>query len=226
MTPNQYTFRYRVRNWSDYNRALIARGRLTFWFDEDAVAAWRNADPPKGPGAPKVYSDTAIQCALILKSVFQLSLRSTQGFVSSLLELLRLDLPVPDYSTLSRRQSSLATFLTVSPSSRPRHVVVDATGLSVYGSGEWHVRKHRHGRHRAWRKLHLGVDERTKEIVVVERLHRAGSTTVVCCRPCWIRFRVASFKSRATGPMTRGPVINRYSSGRLSPPSLRDAVHG
>ena len=126
MTPNQYTFRYRVRNWSDYNRALI------------------------------------------LKSVFHLSLRSTQGFVSSLLELLRLDLPVPDYSTLSRRQSSLATFLTVSPSSRPRHVVVDATGLRVYGSGEWHVRKHRHGRRRAWRKLHLGVDERTKEIVAVE----------------------------------------------------------
>ena len=110
------------------------------------LAAWQNADPPKGPGAPKVYSDTAIQCALILKSVFQLSLRSTQGFVSSLLELLRLDLPVPDYSTLSRRQSSLATFLTVSPSSRPRHVVVDATGLRVYGSGEWHVRKHRQGR--------------------------------------------------------------------------------
>ena len=79
MTPNQYTFRYRVRNWSDYNRALIARGRLIFWFDEDAVAAWRNTDPPKGPGAAKVYSDTAIQCALILKSVFQLSLRSTQG---------------------------------------------------------------------------------------------------------------------------------------------------
>ena len=148
--------------------ALIARGRLTFWFDEDAVAAWRNADPPKGRGAPKVYSDTAIQCALILKSVFHLSLRSTQGFVSSLLELLRLDLPVPDYSTLSRRQSSLATCLTVSPSSWPRHVVVDATGLRVYGSGEGHVRKHRHGRRRAWRKLHLGVDERMKEIVAVE----------------------------------------------------------
>ena len=156
MTPNEYTFRYRVRNWPDYNRALIARGRLTFWFDENAVAAWRNADPHKDPGAPKVYSDTAIQCALVLKSVFHLSLRSTQGFVSSLLELLRLDLPVPDYSTLSRRQSSLATSLTVSPTSRPRHVVVDATGLRVYGSGEWHVRKHRHGRRRAWRKLHLG----------------------------------------------------------------------
>ena len=79
MTPNQYTFRYRVRNWSDYNRALIARGRLTFWFDEDAVAAWQNADPPKGPGAPKVYSDTAIKCALVLKSVFHLSLRRDTG---------------------------------------------------------------------------------------------------------------------------------------------------
>ena len=73
MTPNQYTFRYRVRNWPDYNRALIARGSLTFWFDENAVAAWRNADPHKGRGAPKVYSDAAIQCALVFKSVFHLS---------------------------------------------------------------------------------------------------------------------------------------------------------
>lgn len=168
MTPKEYTFRYRVRNWPAYNQALIARGRLTFWFDEEAVVAWRNTDPQSGRGAPKVYSDTAIQCALVLKSVFHLSLRSTQGFVSSLLGLLRLDLPVPDYSTISSRQRSLKTSLTVSPSSRPRHVVVDATGLKVYGSGEWHVRKHRHGRRRAWRKLHLGVDETTKEIVAVE----------------------------------------------------------
>ena len=104
----------------------------------------------------------------MLKSVFHLSLRSTQGFVSSLLELPKLDLPVPDYSTVSRRQSSVMSSLSVSSSSRPRHVVVDATGLKVYGSGEWHVRKHRHGRRRAWRKLHLGVDETTKEIVAVE----------------------------------------------------------
>ena len=183
MTPNQYTFRYRVRNWSDYNRALI------------------------------------------LKSVFHLSLRSTQGFVSSLLELLRLDLPVPDYSTLSRRQSSLATFLTVSPSSRPRHVVVDATGLRVYGSGEGHVRKHRHGRRRAWRKLHLGVDERTKEIVAVEvtpsRVHDCRLLPALLDQ---IPGRIVQVSG--DGPMTRGFVINRYSTGRLSPPSLRGAVHG
>ncbi len=178
MTSNEYTFRYRVRNWSAYNQALIARGRLTFWFDEEAVVAWRNTDPQRGRGAPRIYSDTAIQCALVLKSVFHLSLRSTQGLVSSLLELLRLDLPVPDYRTLSRRQGSLATCLTVSPNCRLRHVVVDATGLKVYGAGEWHVRKHRRGRRRAWRKLHLGVDETTKEIVAVEvtpsRVHDSG----------------------------------------------------
>ena len=167
MTPNEYTFRYQVRNWPTYNRALVARGRLTLWFDEDAVSAWLNTDPQNGRGAPRVYFDTAIQCALVLKSVFHLSLRATQGFVSSLLELLRLDLPVPDYSTLSRRQGSVVRSLSVSPGVRPRHVVVDAMGLKVYGSGEWHVRKHRHGRRRSWRKLHLSVDETTKEIVAV-----------------------------------------------------------
>ena len=83
MTKNDYVFRYRVRNWRDYNRALVARGRLTFWFDEDAIAGWRNTEQRTGPGTPKVYSDTAIQCALVLKSVFHLSLRATQGFLGS-----------------------------------------------------------------------------------------------------------------------------------------------
>jgi hypothetical protein len=129
--------------------------------------AWRNTDPQSGRGAPKIYSDTAIQCALVLKSVFHLSLRSTEGFVSSLLQLLRLDLPVPDYSTLSRRQGSVVPPLLISPGLRPRHVVVDATGLKVHGSSKWHFRKHRCYRRRAWRKPHLGVDETTKEIVAV-----------------------------------------------------------
>ena len=108
MTKNDYVFRYRVRNWRDYNRALVARGRLTFWFDEDAIAGWRNTEQRTGPGTPRVYSDTAIQCALVLKSVFRLSLRATQGFLGSVTQLMNLELPVPDYSTVSRRQGSLA----------------------------------------------------------------------------------------------------------------------
>ena len=168
MRTRPYTFRYRIRNWSTYNRALVARGRVTFWFDEDAITAWRNTDPVTGPGTPKIYSDAAIQCALVLKSVFHLSLRATQGFLSSLVELMALKLPVPDYTTVSRRQASLALSLPVCRGSKPRHVVVDATGLRVYGEGQWHVRKHRSRRHRSWRKLHLGVDETTGEIVAVE----------------------------------------------------------
>ena len=79
---------------------------------------------------------------------------------------MKLDLPVPDYSTVSRRQGSLA--ISLPTRKRVRHVVIDATGLKVYGAGEWHVKKHRPGRRRAWRKLHLGVDETTKEIVAAE----------------------------------------------------------
>ena len=116
----------------------------------------------------RIYSDTAIQCALVLKEVFQLNLRAAQGFLSSLIDVMALDLPVPHYSTLSRRQGKLVIPLPVCGQDAPRHIVVDATGLKVYGDGEWKVRKHRAGRRRTWRKLHLGVDETTKEIVAVE----------------------------------------------------------
>ena len=160
MGKSDYTFRYRIRNWPEYNRALIARGRLTFWFDEDAIGAWRCAEPSDGRGRPKLYTDAAIECALVLKSVFHLSLRATQGLLESVLTLMTVDLPVPDYSTVSRRQGGLAVSLGVPPGTRPRHVVIDATGLKVYRAGEWHVRKHR-GRRRTWRKLHLSVDETT-----------------------------------------------------------------
>ena len=166
MTKNDYVCRYRVCNWRAYNRALGARGRLPFWFDEAAIAGWRNTELRSGPGTPRIYSDTAIRCALVLKSVFHLSLRATQGFLGSVVELMKLELPVPDYSTVSRRQSSLAVSLPTRK--RVRHVVIDATGLKVYGAGEWHVQKHRSGRRRTWRKLHLGVDEATKEIVAVK----------------------------------------------------------
>ncbi len=168
MTKDAYTFRYRVRNWSHYNQALIARGGITFWIDEAALTTWRNTQASHCPGAPKIYSDTAIQCALVVKSVYHLSLRAAQGFVSSVLSLMRLDLPVPNYSTVCRRQASLTVPIFSSPNRRPRHIVIDATGLRVYGAGEWHVHKHRGGRRRIWRKLHLGVDEHTKEIVAVE----------------------------------------------------------
>jgi Transposase DDE domain len=124
-------FRYRIRNWREYKRALIHRGRLTVWFDEHAIAAWRNTEPASGPGAPRLSADLAIECALVLKSVFHLSLRATQGFLSSVIELMALTVPIPDYRTVSRRQGALQVRLSCDPSHCPRHVVIDATGLKV-----------------------------------------------------------------------------------------------
>jgi DDE family transposase len=158
---------YRICNWREYNRALINRGRLTVWFDEQVIRAWRHTEPAVGPGAPRIYADLAIECALVFKAVYRLSLRAAQGFLSSVLELVKLTLPIPDYSTVSRRQGALPVRLSSTPRACPRHVVIDATGLKVYGAGEWQVWKHRVSRRRTWRKLHSGIDETTKEIVAV-----------------------------------------------------------
>jgi hypothetical protein len=168
MVNTHSVVRYRIQNWRAYNRALINRGRLTVWFDEQAIIAWRNTAPATGPGAPRVYADLAIECALVFKAVYHLSLRAAQGLLSSVVELMQLRLPIPDYSTVSRRQGALQMYLSPVPSSSPCHVVIDATGLKVYGAGEWRIYKHRVSRRRTWRKLHLGVDEHTKEIVAVE----------------------------------------------------------
>ena len=122
-------FRYRVRNWREYNHALIKRGRLIVWFDEHTVTAWRNTEPAAGPGAPRLYADLAIECALVFKSVYHLSLRAAQGFLSSIMELMRLTLPVPDYSrgelfvTFRIMQHSHSNFSGVMGRSRTRFPV-------------------------------------------------------------------------------------------------------
>ncbi len=169
MPKSHSVFCYRLRNWRAYNRALINRGRLTVWFDEQAVMAWHNTEAAAGPGAPRTYAELAIECALVFNSLYHLSLRAAQGFLSSVVELMQLTLPIADSRTVSRRQGALQIHRSPTLSRGPRHVVIDAPGVRGYGAGEWHVRKHRVSRRRTWRKLHLGVDERTKEVVAVER---------------------------------------------------------
>jgi hypothetical protein len=156
--------RYKVTNWQAYEAGLRQRGSLTIWFTEEAIAAWR-AVPRTTPGGQARYSDLAIETSLILRAVFHQPLRQAEGLVSSLLELMGLDLPVPDHSTLSRRSRTL----TVAPQARspggPVHLLVDSTGVKLSGPGEWLVEKHGSQRRRAWRKLHLAVDAKTGTIV-------------------------------------------------------------
>lgn len=156
---------YRIRNWSEYNAALRQRGSLTFWIDEAVLEQWIVPNLSSKPGGSNYYSDLAIRTMATVKAVYKLAGRQCQGFLASIFELMEMELPVPDHSTLSRRLSQLAVKLPVLPKSGARHVVVDSTGVKVYGEGEWKTRQHGISKRRTWRKLHLGVDAETGEIL-------------------------------------------------------------
>lgn len=157
---------------------MIARGDLTVWLSPDL--AWQAPEGTGKRGRPQVFSDTAIQCALTLKVLFQLPLRAAQGLVGSLIRLAGLDWPVPHYSTLSRRQQGLTVVIPYRSGGEPLHLVVDSTGLKVLGEGEWKVRRHDADRRRVWRKVHLAVDARSHEIRAVEMTdHRHGDGEIL-----------------------------------------------
>jgi hypothetical protein len=153
---------YRIRNWKQYNDALVRRGSLTLWVDQDTLRAWRYQGPARR-GAQFEYSDLAIECLLTLRSVYHLTLRATEGFARSLFEVMAVDLTVPDYTTLCRRAATVRITLP-KRAEGPLHLVLDSTGLKVYGEGEWKVRQHGYSKRRTWLKLHLAVDPRTHEI--------------------------------------------------------------
>ena len=158
--------RYRIQNWPAYNKALINRGSLTVWFDDESIAKWHNSKLSGKRGRSQDYSDTAIICALTLRNLFRLTLRSTQGLVNSLIKLLHLQVISPDYSTLSRRQASLTLPTYKNKTNNQLHLVVDSSGIKIFGEGEWKMRKHGIGKRRNWRKLHIAVDEATQDIVM------------------------------------------------------------
>lgn len=158
---------YRIRNWQEYNAALRQRGSLTFWISDEAVQNWMTKEKTGQPGASPTYTDLAIETMATVQAIYHLAGRQTQGLLQSVFGLLKLDLTAPDHSTLSRRRSQLTVTLPVTAVSQPRHVVVDSTGVKVYGEGEWKVRQHGWSKRRTWRKLHLCVDEATREILSV-----------------------------------------------------------
>lgn len=155
---------YRITNWRKYNEALVSRGSLTLWLDEESLAAWNHANDEVRRGRPFVYSDAAVECLLTLREVFRLPYRQTEGLARSVIPLMGLEIPVPDYSSLAKRAGKLSIDLNVVRRGGPIDLVVDSTGLKVFGEGEWKVRKHGAGKHRTWRKLHLAINAKTQEI--------------------------------------------------------------
>jgi len=155
-------------NWRSYNNALVNRGKITLWFSEDAVKSWYAKAKPGRRGKPPIYSQSAIETLSVIRFRFGLTLREAEGFATSLKEMMKLELDIPDYSTLCRRLDTVAPEIRAKlESSKSVHVVVDSTGLKVFGEGEWKVRQHGYTKRRTWRKLHLAIDESDSQILSV-----------------------------------------------------------
>ena len=132
-----YKTKYRVANWPPYNRALVRRGDVTVWVSSEAIAAW-TASRSGRRGGQRRYSDLAIETALTLRLLYHLPLRQAEGFLHALFGIMRLDLSVPDDTTLSRRSQHLRRRLrSPVPPDAGLHLVLDSTGLSLVGAGEW-----------------------------------------------------------------------------------------
>lgn len=184
---------YRIQNWPEYNKALIQRGSITVWIDDNAVKNWFSSHHTCKAGRPATYSDQAILMILILREVYGRSLRSLQGFVQSFFRMMKLDLPVPSYSQISRRAKSLHKRINrLTQGKKARHIIFDSTGLKVYGEGEWKVKVHGKGKRRTWRKLHIGIDAETQEVMCCELTENSKGDAEIAERmlgnlPCKIK---------------------------------------
>ena len=206
-----YKAKYRVANWPAYNQALVRRGDVTVWLSSEAIAAWAPRRSGRR-GGQRRYSDLAIEAALTLRLLYHLPLRQAEGFLRALFGMMRLDLSAPDYTTLSRRSQHLTRRLRPIPTDEGIHLVLDSTGLSIVGEGEWAAAKHGGRGRRGWRKLHLGVDQ-------------AGGIRIVWSR-CLIStsyFWPAALKARRRSRWSMDNLKTHVSNARLHSGTLSNA---
>jgi hypothetical protein len=166
--------RFSIRNWREYNESLVARGSITLWFSDEALENWYHENGEGKRGRPFTYSDRAMETFLTIRELLRLPYRQTEGFVRSILALVAQGLSVPDFTSAAKRASKLGIRLPALPRRGRVDVVLDSTGLKVFGEGEWKVRQHGPSKRRTWRKLHLAVDPDTQEIVAEVLTTNAG----------------------------------------------------
>lgn len=160
--------KFRITNWRNYNKALVNRGSVTFWLDDEAIQAWYESATSASRGRLQRYSAPAITTVLVVKRVFRLTLRAAQGFIDSIFTLTGVALRSPDYTSVSKRAKSVNVSFKTPTLGEVAHLVIDSTGLKIFGEGEWKVKKHGKERRRIWRKLHLAVDASTHEVICAD----------------------------------------------------------
>lgn len=170
--------KYKIRNWREYNQSLVDRYDVTLWVEKGIADIWREGNKiiikrkPK-IGSPQTYSDAAIDCLATLQELFRLTYRGIEGFGKAILnKMLCLEVAIPDFSTINRRRKHLKTHMLTKTNNNNRNtpidIILDSSGLKVYGEGEWKVRQHGVSKRRTWRKIHLGINPKTGEIEAVE----------------------------------------------------------
>ena len=173
---------HKVRNWPAYNNALRAQGAINIWFSEEASQRWFSNEGTGKKGRPPRYSDEAILTALMLRALFKLPLRALEGFLGSVIELMKLQLTAPCYTQICRRSQQLGKPLNQLSSQSVTDLVFDSTGLKVYGEGEWKVRKHGASKRRVWRKLHLAVCPKSHAIIMGSLTTHSVTDAEVCVK--------------------------------------------
>jgi Transposase DDE domain len=167
ISPSKDT--YKIKNWKKYNKSLEKRGDFSIWIEGSVLSSWIDLTPKKVVGEC-LYPNAVIETCLILSKIYHQKLRQTVGFVRSLMKIMgHKSIMIPDFSTLSRRQSSLKVEFSNAFSRLEKgeklDICIDSTGLKVYGEGEWKVRKHGASKRRTWQKLHIGINAHTQEII-------------------------------------------------------------
>ena len=100
--------KYKVINWSEYNKALENRGNLTIWFSDEYTSKWYGTEKNTNKvGSPFIFSDLAIEVCITIGIVFHLPQRQLVGFMRGLVEKFGLNLKIPSYSAYSKRRGQL-----------------------------------------------------------------------------------------------------------------------
>ena len=160
------------RCWKKYNKSLVNRGSITFWIDEDFLKNHSETESTKG--RPR-YKKTIIQTGWILKTLYHLTFRSLEGFFNSLLKMIGADLISPDYSLFCKRSSDVQEILKKLSKKRPQEIILDASGLKIFGEGEWKTHKHGRDQKRRWIKLHVSVDPKTGDCISTKVTNEKGA---------------------------------------------------
>ena len=160
------------RCWREYNKSLVQRGSITLWIDEELLKNDQVFESTKG--RPK-FKKAILQAGWLLKTVYRLTFRSLEGYFNSLFSLVGSEVHSPHYTLFCKRGNEVKDLLPKLSNRRPMEIVVDASGLKIYGEGEWKTNKHGREKRRRWIKVHVAVDPKTGECIAAKVTDEKGA---------------------------------------------------